>query len=180
MGNSPEAYVIGNTIVLLIDDDSYVPRVNYRFCHELSHIILGHQSHKVVTEDAEKEADQYASDLMLPASEFRQLMAQLDLHELKEHYDHASWEAIGRKWAEMRPAVLTIFDNGMYKYRGGPAGSSFPIQITPQELSVVNICSDNHCNYNLEVNNLSIHGYYVDEGRNFERVLILTEVNDII
>jgi hypothetical protein len=164
----------------MVDGNSYIPRVNYRFCHELSHIILGHQLNKIVTEDAEKEADQFASELMLPSSEFRQLMTKFELHQLKEHYNHVSWEAIGRKWAELRPAVLTIFDNGMFKYRGGPARLNFPSQITQDELNVVNFCFDNCCNYRLEVSNLNIHGYYVDEGRNFERVLILTEVNDII
>lgn len=169
---------MGNMIVLA--NDMFEPRANFKFCHELAHILLGHQSHKTITLAAEKEADEYASELLLPSREFREEMGRHDLAGLKKVYSHASWEAIARKWAELHPGVLTIFDDRKLHYRRAPDGLNYPFKVTQVEQEVVTACYDNRYNHSVETDQLVINGYYVDEGQSVKIVILLTEIKDIV
>ena len=162
----------------MLNRNMFQPRMNWRFCHELAHILLDHSKAKTITYEMEQEAERLAGELMLPADDFRLLMGELELSQLRMHYPHASWEAIARKYAELRPAVLTIFDNDRLTYRKGPEGFTFPPRPTPPEMEIVRQCHDDRNHTSTQTDNLIINGYFVDEGQGVERVLLLTETID--
>jgi hypothetical protein len=218
LGGSPEAYVINRTIVL--DEDLYLPRMNWCFCHELAHVILGHQP-QPVTPETEREADELTAELMLPAAEFRAAMRHTQvasneergtspdsnthspliaphpllatrssllvthnlppatiLIQLKEMFPHASWEAIARRWAEFKPAVLTIFDNGLVTRRFAPSELAHPHNPTLAELNTARQCWESRTHLTATTDELTIQAYFVDDNRGVERVILLTEPAD--
>ncbi len=172
----PDGYLINGTIVL--DPELYPPRMNWVFCHELAHHLLKHPDSKKITPEMEREADSMAAELMLPAAKFRQVMALYDIPELKALYTHASWEAIARRWAEMRPAVLTIYDNEQFTNRQGPKGLNFPSRPTPQEIELVRDCFQNRKHLTGQVEGLALRSYYVEDTPGRRRVILLTEMQD--
>jgi len=198
LGGSPEAYVINRTIVL--DEDLYLPRMNWCFCHELAHVILGHQP-QPVTPETEREADELTVELMLPAAEFRAAMRRIKNQDkahllldtfplildtipsdqtsalplLKETFPHASWEAIARRWAEFKPAVLTIFDNGLVTRRFAPPELAHPHNPTLAELNTARQCWESRTHLTATNDELTIQAYFVDDNRGVERVILLTE-----
>jgi len=157
----------------------YPPRRNWLFCHELAHILLGHTESDIFRKEMESEADELASELMLPKEEFRSNMKSMDLFELKEKYDHASWEVIARRWADERPAVMTIFDNSILTNRYAPEYLSYPSQPTKPEIDAIQESSNsqNHV-IRTSTNGITLHlqAFYIDDGRGVERVILLTEV----
>jgi len=170
-----DAFVMGRTIFL--NPELYEPRLNWHFCHELAHIILGHSLDSISRQN-EKDADEYAAELMLPETDFRPLVNSISLVELKETFPHASWEVISRRLIRYYPAVLTIFDDRKLTYRGAPDGYAFPVKPTKQEWNLVGKCFDQCCHMNDEAGELIMSGYFIDEGRCVKRVLLLTRVND--
>jgi len=167
----------GYTVVL--HPDLYPPRMNWRFCHELAHILLGHLESEVITRRMEWDADRKAAELMLPTEEVLLLIGSSDLTEINERFPHASWEAVCRRWAEFKPAVLTIFDNRCLTGRWGPEGLAFPRLPTASENAAVRQCYERRGNVAFRVENLDIQALFVDEGRGVERVILLTEISDL-
>lgn len=170
-----DAFVIGKTIYL--NPDLYPPRMNWRFCHELAHIILGHTDSECISRQDEIEADQKAAELMLPAHLVRPLVRREDLSALKEMFPHASWEALGRRWAQFRPAVLTIFDDGILILRWAPDGFNYPRNTTEPEHELIRHCFEIKQHIDDQIDSLVMHAYYVDDNRGVIRVLLLTEVD---
>ncbi len=171
-----ESYVIGRRIVL--DSDLYPPRRNWRFCHELAHILLGHTDIQMINPEMEREADASAVELMLPIAEFRQAMKEMDIPALKERFPHASWEVIARRWINERQAVLTIYDNGRLTGRYAPEDMAFPARPGAAEIDLVRECSEKRQHLRRgadETEGLDLQAYFVDDGRGVERVLLLTE-----
>ncbi len=165
---------MGRTI--FVDPDLYPPRMNWRFCHELAHILLNHPSTKSIAQENEFEADELATELMLPRAEFEPLSAELDLPELKVRFPHASWEVIARKRIRFRPAVLSIFDNEVLTYRKAPQNMNYPRQLSPEELEVVQKCYEAKEHFKIRTDLLFVAGYYIDENPDVKRVILLTEV----
>lgn len=170
-----DAFVMGRTIFL--NPDLYEPRLNWHFCHELAHILLGHSADSISREN-EKEADEYAAELMLPESEFRPLVYDLSLADLKEAFPHASWEVIARRLIRFNPAVLTIYDDKKLTCRGAPEGYAYPAKTTKPELELIKNCYNFCTHLDNELDGLMMYGYYIDEGRGVKRVLLLTRVCD--
>lgn len=141
----------------------------------MAHILLSHQALDSISPEIEQEANELAVELMLPGDEFRQQMRALDLPGLKEHFSHASWEVIGRRWTEFRPAVLTIYDNQKLTSRGGPAGLAFPVKISKPEREIIRECYKKQCHCFGESENLILNCYFIDEGSGVQRVLLLSE-----
>ena len=171
-----EGYVIDRTIVL--EEELYPPRRNWRFCHELAHILLKHQEQNRISREMEFEADALASKLILPEKQFRESMQTLDIPELKEKYHHASWEVILRRWAKERQAVLTIYDNGCLTRRIGPDKLAYPLRPLPPEVEIAEECWKMKEHLSRQVGSeitLHLRAFFVDEGRGVERVLLLTE-----
>ena len=171
-----EGYVMGRRIVL--DIDTYPPRRNWIFCHELAHVLLGHQKVNRITPEMEWEADELAAELMLPIDQFRSAMISHDIPALKDMFPHASWEVIARRWAKERQVVLTIYDNRKLTGRYGPEETAFPSRPTDPEVELIRECYEAKqaikCTTEGEIK-LDLQAYFIDEGRGVERVLLLTE-----
>jgi len=161
---------------IYIDPNLYPPRMNWIFCHELAHILLGHTTGNTIRHGNEVEADEYAAELMLPTVKFRPLVDKLDLAELKERFPHASWEVIARRWVQFHPEVLTIFDNERLTLRQAPDGYNFPRHVSLPEQEIIKQCYDTCMHQSVKSDGLILRGYYVDDGRGVRRVLLLTEV----
>jgi len=177
-----EAYVIGRDIIL--DSKMYPQRRNFRFCHELAHIILGHssagrldsvQSGKIFLEQ-EKEADKLAVELMIPPEGFKLMARHSDLREVKQHYPHASWEVVARRWCEVHNAVLTIYDNGKMTRRVAPDGLVFPRIPTAPEKELFRTILSEQRETELATNELIINGYYIKEDSEVLRVILTTRI----
>ncbi len=173
-----DAYVIGfpGDYTIVLNPDIYPPRLNWRFCHELAHILLKHPESETISREMEWEADRLAADLMLPVEEFRPLIGITPFDQIKERFPHASWEAICRRWAELRPAVVTIFDNGRCTSRWAPEGFSYPTKATKVELELVNECYDSKTAISSQIDCLAMQAIYIDEDRGVLRVILLTEL----
>ena len=152
--------------------------MNWIFCHELAHYLLDHPASDKLTPEMEREADELAAELMLPEADFQQAMAGHDLPRLKELYPHASWEAIARRWAQFRPALLTIYDNKRLTSRCGPEGLNFPARTTPPEMDVVRDCYREKKHIVRQVEILVIRGYFIEEIPGRKRVILLTEATN--
>lgn len=129
----------------------------------------------VKTKEMEFEADELASELILPTPEFRVDMRSLAFDELVAQYVHTSWEVVARKWILLNPAVLTIFDNKKLTRRLGTPGYLFPPQPTKPEIELAMRCYATGFHDQLDSDDLKISGYYVDEGMEVVRVILLTE-----
>ena len=132
-----------------------------------------------INREVEREADDLASELMLPSAEFRRVMNEMDIPALKEKYDHASWEVICRRWADERSAVLTIYDNMRLTSRSAPEKLNFPPKPSSVEIEFIMECYNQrrHISGNVEGDiELDLQAFYVDVGSEFERVLLLTEL----
>jgi len=172
----PDGYSMGRIVVLA--DDLYMPRRNFIFCHELAHILLGHTTKSTKSINDEHSADRMAVELMLPEQEFRFNMAMLDFVELRELYLYASWEVVARRWSELRPAVLTIYDNGILKVRTAPERLAYPHRPTATEMEIVRETIETRTNLFQTDPPLTMNTFFIDEGRGVERVILLTEVDD--
>jgi len=162
----------------VLTDDLYPLRRNFIFCHELAHILLGHTTRTTKRIADERDADRLAADLMLPEEEFRLKMSRLDYAELKLEYPHASWEVVARRWAQFRPAVLTIFDNGKLTNRLIPPNLAAPPRPTEPELTAARKTYEDRSNLTFASPPLKISSYFIDDGRGVERVILLTEVEE--
>jgi Zn-dependent peptidase ImmA (M78 family) len=173
--SSEDAFVMGRMIFL--NPDLYPPRMNWRFCHELAHILLGHTKGGTINKEMEDEAETKAGELMLPPEEFNHLIDRHDLIELKERFPHASWEVIARRVAEISPAVLTIYDNKKLRSRSAPATLIYPRRLTTQEVTLAAKCFEMKSNLLDNQNGLEIAGFFVDEIETVKRVILITKVN---
>jgi len=115
---------------------------------------------------------------MLPEEKFRPQMACLDLPALKEAFPYASWEVIARRWAQLRPAALTIFDAERLTCRVVPPTLKAPPRPTEPELELIAATyrAKSHLASSLEP--LVMQSYFIDDGRGIERVILLTEVEN--
>jgi len=170
-----DAFVMGRMIFL--NPDLYPPRMNWRFCHELAHILLGHTEGKSINREMEDEAEVKAGELMLPPEEFNPLIGSHDLIELKEQFPHASWEVVARRITEILPAVLTIYDNKKLRSRSAPSTLIYPSKPTPPEVALAAKCFEQKSNNNDSENGLEISGYFIDENESVKRVILITKVN---
>ena len=76
-----DAFVMGD--VIFLNPDLYPPRMNWKFCHELSRILLGHTTSGSITREMEFEAEKKASELMLDPAEFNHLVGGHNMVEPK-------------------------------------------------------------------------------------------------
>lgn len=144
----------------------------------MAHIILGHTEAETFYAEMETEADELASELMLPRIGFRNDMKTIDLAGLKEKYPHASWEVIARRWSDERPAVMTIFDNNLLTARYAPEGLACPSQPIQPEIDTIRECSVSRNHIKRSITNdirLHLQAFFIDDDRGVERVILLTQ-----
>jgi len=171
-----EAFVVERTIYL--DPDLYPPRMNWKFCHELAHVLLCHTGESLHTPEQEREADELAGELMLPEAGFRAPARREGLDALKGMFPHASWEVLARRRIRFRPAVLTIFDAEKLTTRQAPEGFAFPPRLTEPEREIVRRCYAGKDHLHSEAGGMMLEAYFVDEGLGVERVILLSEVEE--
>lgn len=162
---------------IVLDPDLYPPRMAFRFCHELAHILLDH-SGPALSKSDEYEADKLAGELLLPESDFKRAIRKYDLEGLKEQFPHASWEAIGRRYIQFIESVLTIWDNGKQTTRVGSPGFGFPPAPENVESAVMKRCLERGEHIAEKVGRFDMSAWFVDEGRGVKRVLMLTKVEE--
>jgi len=115
---------------------------------------------------------------MLPQDEFRQDMKQLEIPALREKYSHASWQVITRRWADERPAVLTIYDNHRMTGRYAPQNLTCPPKPSPPETQLIRDCYEARQHINRQTSGeipLILQAFFVDDDMGVERVLLITE-----
>lgn len=93
--------------------------------HEMGHCYL---HDRVAPEVLEEACDRFAAALLLPAPSFRHSVGKLgaDLVALRKRWPWASWDALGRRLAELYPGVAAgKLESGHWAWRvGGPGGEA--------------------------------------------------------
>lgn len=166
---------------IFLDPNLFPPRMNFRFCHELAHVLLGHVDAQNPTPEMEHDADELASELLLPSSVFRLAARRLDLKGLKDEFPHASWEAIGRKLLDVMPAVLTIWDDRKLTRRIGSPDLNFPSKPTRNEKEIADSLFEgmgDHATSRSPRSRITSDAWFVDEGTGVKRVVMITQVEE--
>jgi Zn-dependent peptidase ImmA (M78 family) len=158
--------------VVVLDASLPQERKNFALAHETAHILLGHNDG--VAPEEEAEANQLASELLLPHNDFAP-DAWRSLRELKEIFPHASFEAIARRRLAYIRGVLTIVDDGSLKRRLVSEGFTAPPQPTSFEWGMIDQCYREKRDFEHSDEGLHMHAFYVDTGRNVVRVLLTVE-----
>jgi hypothetical protein len=160
---------------IIINENNPPERRNWTFCHELAHIVLGHSS--APSDEDEREADRFAAELMLPERDFIPDSKDLNLNSLKLVYPHASYETIARRCLQFNPGVMTIFDQKQLTCRLGSDGINFPANPTAQEMKVIEECYNLKNSVSKTEGDIFIKGFYIDQGRDIIRVILLTQIH---
>jgi hypothetical protein len=174
LGEGIRGYTMAGEIVL--NEYSHPERRNWTFCHELGHIVHGHDTDP--SQEEERIADDFAAEVMLPEADFITESKTLDLKALKDLYPHASWEVIGRRCVQFNRIIMTVFDSGNLRYRFASNGLVFPEKPTEIELDTVNKCYKTKTNLEIQSEFLNIRAYYIDEGGDVIRVILISQPDD--
>ena len=161
----------GDQVVVL---DSVLPpeRQHFSLAHETAHILLGHRDE--ISEEEESEADQLASELLLPEAPFSE-NAHLTLRELKELFPHASFEAIARRRLQFISAALTIVDNMKLTRRLMSDDFQAPPRPVTPEWKAIQRSYEEHTDIEQIRGGLLFRTTYVDDRRGVARVLLRVE-----
>jgi len=125
-------------------------------------------------------ANLIAANLLMPENIFKNdILSNNDLYQLKDKYKNCSYEAIARRMLKFMPYVLTIYDNKKMYIRMASDSINFPSVPAEIENEVTEKCYQIKNCYEKNDDNLNVKGYYIDEGRGVERVILLTEILDI-
>ena len=163
---------------IMIDSTETEERKNFTIAHELAEIML-YDVEDLTIDEKHKKANFIAAEFLMPEEEFKKDVYNYDLYELKKIYNGCSYEVIARRMLKFKPIVLTIYDNKRKYLRISSDLISFPSVITDSEIKIVEECYNIKNKYEKFKDNLHISGYFVNDGRNVERVILLTEVLDI-
>lgn len=158
--------------VVVLDSSLPQERKNFALAHEAAHILLGHKGG--VAPEEEHEANQFASELLLPHEDFAP-DAWRSLRELKEIFPHASFEAIARRRLVYVRGVLTIVDDGAVKRRLVSEEFAAPPRPTALEWSIIDQCYREKTDLEHSDEGLHLHAFYVDAGREIVRVLLTVD-----
>ncbi|MCX7835830.1 MAG: ImmA/IrrE family metallo-endopeptidase [bacterium] len=148
-------------------------RLNWSFCHELSHILLNHDENSFPSNQEEEEANLLASELILPKCHF-QSVSHLRLTELKSIFYHCSYEVLLRRKSQFQVGVATIIDEGRITFRNGHPSLRYPLFPTHEEWKI--ICKTARYGNHLftVMDSFRLESVYL-ERNGFRRVLLWTE-----
>ncbi|MBC8278661.1 MAG: ImmA/IrrE family metallo-endopeptidase [FCB group bacterium] len=170
LGEGVRGYKIDSEIVL--NEHNPPERRNWTFCHELGHIVLGHSM--TPTDAEEREADQFASETMLPQRDFIPDSGDIELDKLKNLYPHASYEVLARRSLQFARGVVTIFDGEHLTARMGSDDINFPPAPIQEEMDAFRECCEKKADCVKTAKDLTINSYYVDQGRSVVRIFLVT------
>lgn len=174
LGEGVRGYKVDSEIVL--NGMNPPERRNWTFCHELGHIILEHSSKP--SDSEEREADEFAAEIILPERDFVPDSSGLELTQLKELYPHASHEVIVRRGLKYNQAIVTIIDNGIITRRMASDGLVFPLNLSPGEKQILQQCQETKSEVSFTFDNLELSAYYIDEGKSVIRIIIVVKPFD--
>jgi len=163
---------------ITVNPDDTEERKNFTIAHELAEIIL-YDNNELTIDEKHKMSNYMAAEFLMPECDFKKALFNNDLYALKKLYSNCSHEAIARRMLNFIPQVLTIFDNRAIYTRIASESINFPSSPAKSELEVVEKCYQIRNKYEKTEENLKITGYFIDEGRGVERVILLTEILDI-
>ena len=92
---------------ITVNPDDTEERKNFTIAHELAEIIL-HDNNELTIDEKHKMADYMAAEFLMPEIDFKKVLFNNDLYELKKLYSNCSYEAIARRMLNYIPQVLTI------------------------------------------------------------------------
>ena len=172
------AFKVEGKWYITINPNDTEERKNFTIAHELAEIIL-YDNNELTIDEKHKMANNMAAEFLMPEMDFKKVLFHSDLYELKKLYSNCSYEAIARRMLNYIPQVLTIFDNRAIYTRIASESINFPSSPTKTELEVAEKCYQTRNKHEKTEENLKITGYFIDEGRGVERVILLTEILDI-
>ncbi len=150
-------------------------RKHFTIAHEIGEVLLAGKVGQGFIEDA---SNLMAVSLLLPRNWFHKDAEALDfdLAALKRRYSTASHEVIAYRMLDVKPLIITIFDNGkLYRRKG-----SYPTRIRricPLEMECMKAVSDSAEQVLLEDDEISVTGWPVFR-ENWKRVILKTELKD--
>ena len=159
-------------VVVVLDAALPPERQHFALAHEAAHILLGHTGE--VEADEEFQANQLASELLLPHESFAP-HAWRPIRELKELFPHVSFEALARRKLMYCEGVLTILDDGRVTRRLNSEGFAAPPQPIAEEWALIERCYVEKQDCTSQLENLSLAATYVDSNPQILRVLLLVE-----
>ena len=158
--------------VVVLDSSLPSERQHFALAHEAAHVLLGHGGE--VEEDEEHQANQLASELLLPHEEFAPL-SHHSLNELKEFFPHVSYEALARRRLAYQPGVLTVVDDGDVRYRIASEDFNAPPTPTAPEWNLIRKAYDLKQECVLNIEGFLLHATYVATNPAIPRVLLIVE-----
>jgi len=172
------AFKVNGKWYITVNPNDTEERKNFTIAHELAEIIL-YDNDELTIDEKHKMANNMAAEFLMPEIDFKKVLFHNDLYELKKLYSNCSHEAIARRMLDFIPQVLTIFDNRAIYTRMASESINFPSSPAKSELEVAEKCYQTRNKHEKTEENLKITGYFIDEGRGVERVILLTEVLDM-
>ncbi len=164
---------------IMVNSNDSEERKSFTIAHELGEIILN-DNNELSNDAKHKMANLIAADLLMPEDIFKNdILLNNDLYQLKKKYENCSYEAIARRMLKFMPYILTIFDNKKIYIRIASDSINFPSSLAEIENEVAEKCYQIKNCCEKDDDNLNVKGYYIDESRGVERVILLTEVLDI-
>lgn len=148
-------------------------RLNWSFCHELAHILLDHNESNSPSDEEEMDANNFASELILPMSSFLE-HSKKNLSQLKLLFPFCSYEVLLRRKLQYRIGVGTILDEGSISFRKGNPDLSFPIEPIQVEWDVMSQSFQKRMHFFQTTERLQLDSVFV-EHNGYRRVLLWTE-----
>lgn len=148
-------------------------RKHFTIAHEIGEVLLAGRVEQSFIEDA---SNLMAVSLLLPRKWFKEDAESLefDLPTLKRRYFTVSHEVISYRMLDVKPLIITIFDNGkLYKRK-----SSYPrrvAQIHPLEMACIKAVSDSMEQVKLQDDEVSVVGWPVFRD-DWKRIILKTEL----
>jgi len=175
---SGTAFKVEDKWYITVNPNDTEERKNFTIAHELAETIL-YGNNELTIDEKHKMANHMAAEFLMPECDFKEALFSNDLYALKKLYSNCSYEAIARRILNYIPQVLTIFDNRKIYTRIASESINFPSFPARTELEVAEKCYQTRNKHEKTEQNLKITGYFIDEGRGVERVILLTEILDI-
>jgi len=153
-------------------------RKNFTIAHELAEIELDSRE-DLTLDEKHNLSNILAAEKLLPEHVFKEDIYHYNLYELKKLYPQASYEVIARRTLAYKKAVLTVFDNFIKTLRIGSDGINYPQQLFSEEKELIDKCYKQKEYVQNNRDNLIMHGYFIDEGMGMQRVILLTEIDEV-
>lgn len=160
-----------------IDSHDTVERQCFTIAHELAEIEL-HDVPDFSIDEKHQMANYRAGEILLPDEIFKSLVFKHTLYELKNLFPACSYEVIARRLVVFRRVIVTIYDNKNLTLRIGSEDIKYPVRPDAVELEIINDCYEKCDLIRKTYNNLELEAYYIAVNPDFQRVILLTFIQE--